>query len=157
MRAGRREKKRKGVRVHQSSAAQPVTYWYWSASQSISISLICSHIQLCLAPSSKQHVSAEASENCNTVMSSHIWSMHRKNTSCSGTYGCAQWRSEHGFMCTIHFSLCLKSLGWVCYSFCYNISIWREDECVPFFIRPPPRPVFLPPAESCCLGGKTWL
>ncbi len=74
-----------------------------------------------------------------TVWWAHIYEAHTKNTPCSGTWGCAQWRSERVFMCTSHFSLskCLKSLGWVCYSLCYNISIWGEDECVPFFTRHP--------------------
>lgn len=95
------------------------------------------------------------------VWSAHIYAAHGEHAWGDSRLHTAEMgvRFFLFFFCTIHFSLskCLKSLGWVCCSLCYNISIWGEDECVPFFISPPP-PLFVPPpAESCCLGGKSCL
>ena len=121
--------------------ARLVTYWYWSASQSISICLIWSHIQLCPESSMFQSKHLKAV----IVWSAHIWVTvcNTQKKYCLGTPTIVQ--CVRCFMCTIHFSLskCLKSLGWECYSLCYNMSICGEDECVLFF-TPPPSSVLYP-------------
>lgn len=150
------------VRVHRSAPAQPATYLYWSASRSISISLICSHIQLCFAPSWKTTCFSRSIQELQLRDDAHISAATTwKKYIMLGNLRLHTGKKCACFKYTVHFSLSkwLKSLGWMCYSLCYNISIWGEDECVPSLSpHTPPPPLFLPPpAESCCLGGKTWL
>ena len=91
-------------------------------------------------------------------MSSHICSTQhekkKKKTRHARGLEAAHSVAQSTFLCL----KCLKSLGWVRCSLCYNISIWGQDECVPFFIFSHSSPLLSPPpAESRCLGGKTWL
>lgn len=154
MRAGRRERKRErecessGAAQHSRSLTdidpRP------NPSQFPSYVVTSNYVLLHLESSMFQQRHPKAA----TVLWAHVYAAQtvKKQKTGKWRYACI-W--VFFFMSTINFFFCPNASNpWgECATLCYNISIWGEDECIPFFI---PHPSLPPPSFSFSLSPIGW-